>query len=584
MGRCQLCSKHATVCSKSKNGSQVYEAWVVHGVLLEAHRMAEKIASHERSAAHKEATAAENERRSKNGIAAAFGNDTTKQKLTTDRFLKHVFVAVLLHHSLRDFPTMQYLMWKLGFEVGNRHQTDKAAAQAVDVIYSVLLKKLEEYLNSTNPATGRCRKLHLSLDKMSLYRLQRQIVNLRFTDQNGHVILLNLTAGIIQAFEDPVPDYTRLLGDAEKGENYTNGTGVTQHARAALRGLLHMSDQHIAKAVTSFSSDREAVYSGVYRGLQKLWRVLFKNEAFIYFADRCHKLETMLAKIAKIDGMEWFNKMFDVIASIVDRFFSPKRLIAARKMAEILHEDWHTPRKSSECRFIFWSVLAMDRCLFDFVVLAQLWTHESNEGDAEATGLLRALLDPAFVPTLLITADTLDRAVNFSKAGQNDVSDVWRDRYHLQKLVKELGLLLPGIDKDEKIFTRFHKHSDELSMTGTFKGEELRHVGIEVRRSGNATDNMGLARRRAGQLLEHMLSMLPADLGPSPEERLMLNALDLAKLNVRASVDDTLDEDFWKFAQFLSKGRLRFPKDPEGPPEAFLLVQFHTSVSLLLMI
>jgi hypothetical protein len=586
IGRCHLCTRHATQLTKIKNWSKTKKAWVQDGCELDPTRIAERILTHKATAIHAMAAQLEAARR-QNQIGKAFSAASALQKIVTVRFLQHVFNNVLLHHSYRDFPKEQYFLFLQGFDIGNRHQTAKAAALAVDAIYAAMVERFSEYIKSTNPSTGRRRHFHISLDKMTFYQLQRQIINIRFLDSNGKVILCNLTSGIIKEFADFLPEYTATLGDDEKNTNYTNGTGVTQHARFSLTNILGLTDSEIGIAAQSFSSDREGVYSGKHRGMQKLWRVFFKNEAFMYNADRCHKLESMMGAIMAEPDMRWMGEMFENIASFVDRFFSPKKRIAARKMASISGDaKWKTLTKSVVTRFIFWSVLAIDRTVHDFSILCDLWTQEANENDVEALGLLRRLVDPDFIPTLLMTADVLDKCVNFSKAGQNDVSSVWRDQYQFEKLKTEIARIKnarnPAAAANSLLFPRLHKHLEELKSKGTFKGHELLKVGPALRAgsTGHSVDSVltsvtkGIDR---GKLLANKIMHCMDDaLDLSGSELLMKNALDFRNINVNGRVDQVLDEPFLIFAKKLSTGTLKIPKHPEGEPDAYLLEQFHT--------
>ena len=408
VGKCHLCTRHAhAIEGQHFRGWHQSRVWVDAGVLLESQRQAEQIESHVKSQAHQFAENAEKARTMNRSLQDSFGSSMAKAKKTTQNFLLQVYSSTLLHHPFTHLPLQQYAMHAQGIEIGNRHQTDKAAAHAVDVIYETMVDALGDFFRSPNPATGRPRHAHLSADKMTYSHLQRQVKNIRLCDKNGRAIKVNLDNSIIAATADPLPEYSKSLGDEEKGDNYSNGTGVFQNARLALQSLLKLSDKAIGVAFQSFSSDREAVYSGKHRGLQKLWRLFFKNPSFVFNPDRCHRFESMMDEIMEL--LSWIRQMFDTIASFVDRFFSAKRRILARRMAFIKNDEWKALRKSSDCRFIFWSVLAMDRLLFDFSVLVELWTQESNHGDVEADGLLRKLLDPVFIPVVLIVADILEQ-------------------------------------------------------------------------------------------------------------------------------------------------------------------------------
>ena len=101
-----------------------------------------------------------------------------------------------------------------------------AMASATDCIYDVQLKSLVKFIHSPNPSTGRPRHCHLSFDKITVEHVTRQVVNLRLLDLNGEPVCANGNQSVISRHEDPVPEYTRSLGDAPVADYSSDARGV----------------------------------------------------------------------------------------------------------------------------------------------------------------------------------------------------------------------------------------------------------------------------------------------------------------------------------------------------------------------
>ena len=150
--------------------------------------------------------------------------------------------------------------------------------------------------------------------------------------------------------------------------------------------------------------------------------------------------------------------------------------------------------------------------------------------------------------------------VNWSKAGQNDVSCVWRDHYHNNKLPSNLKIMLDMIERSKEtkaMFPRFGEYAPGLEMTGTFKDIELQALGNPRRGPRNGPGDVATARRQGKALVELMLEKMPIALGLSDSDILMMNALDVRKIEVGGGpVGASLDQPFLDFAKFLRDGSM----------------------------
>ena len=134
------------------------------------------------------------------------------------------------------------------------------------------------------------------MDKVTVEHVTHEVINMQILDNNGEPVCINGNQSVISRHEDPLSEYTQSLGDTPVVDHASDARGVFCHVLDFLENDLKMSKKTIAKSVTLSSSDCEAVYTGDIQGWQSLWKVKF-NCAHLHFADRAHKLESVVGKI-----------------------------------------------------------------------------------------------------------------------------------------------------------------------------------------------------------------------------------------------------------------------------------------------
>ncbi|CAB4039202.1 Hypothetical predicted protein [Paramuricea clavata] len=167
----------------------------------------------------------------------------------------------------------------------------------------------------------------------------------RILHLNGEPVCVNGNQSVISRHEDPVPDYTISLGD------------------------IPLAD------LTSDVTNCEAVYTGRIQGLKHLWKEKF-NRTHLHFADRAHKIESMIGKIRKEAGMRWLDK-----------------------------------------------------------ILISTGQEQAAEGDNEICGHLKNLVRMLFLSTLLILADIFSQSAFTSEATQSDLYPLWDDKANVDKFI-----------------------------------------------------------------------------------------------------------------------------------------------------
>ena len=80
-------------------------------------------------------------------------------------------------------------------------------ASATDCIYDFQLRSLVKYIASINPTTGHLRHCHLSMDKVTVEHVTRQVINMRILINNGEPFCINGNQNVISRHEDPLPEY-----------------------------------------------------------------------------------------------------------------------------------------------------------------------------------------------------------------------------------------------------------------------------------------------------------------------------------------------------------------------------------------
>ena len=87
-----------------------------------------------------------------------------------------------------------------GFDIGNRNHDEKAAAAACDCMYDTLFGKVRRFFSTPNPFTKRYRKFSTSADKGTELQ-QRQVINFHAYDTDGRLVVIHLTAHIINEID-----------------------------------------------------------------------------------------------------------------------------------------------------------------------------------------------------------------------------------------------------------------------------------------------------------------------------------------------------------------------------------------------
>ena len=190
-------------------------------------------------------------------IDKATSNMTAKANDMTAKNMTIVYNGVLRAHSYADHSHQHLLLDSLGINIGNQHQTGRGAAQSVDVIYDTFRDEVSRHLKTPNPATGRPRHIHLTMDKFTEGGNQRQAVNLRALDTDGSPVVVHGTTGVIRQHDDPVPDYTatQTRTGPTTDRHEAVGRGVTCHVVDCLTKDLGLTEDELKTQVTSSSSD-----------------------------------------------------------------------------------------------------------------------------------------------------------------------------------------------------------------------------------------------------------------------------------------------------------------------------------------
>ena len=236
-------------------------------------------------------------------------------------------------------------------------------------------------------------------------------------------------------YEDPLPEYTLSLGDTPVADHASDARGVLCHVIDFLENDLKMSKKTIAKCVTSSSLDCEAVYTGDIQGWQRLWKVKL-NCAHLHFADRAHKLESMVGKIRKQPDFKWLDDILSKVDIMISKICqSPKQQRNIRYAASLSDSVVKSMKRLVETRFICYLVGSIDALLANTYVLELMWQEESANGDTDVQGHLKNLMSPPFLPTLLILADVFSQSVFASEASQSDIYPLWDDKANVDRFL-----------------------------------------------------------------------------------------------------------------------------------------------------
>ena len=450
-------------------------------------------------------------------------------------------------------------------------------ASATDCIYDVQLRSLVQFINSSNPSTGRLRHCHLSFDKVTVEHVTRQVVNLRILDLSGEPVCVNGNQSVISRHEDPLPDYTISLGNVPAADHASDARGVFCHVFDFLWNELKMSDETISQVMSSSSSDCEAVYIGEIQGLQRLWKEKF-NRAHLYFSDRAHKIESMIGKIRKESEMKWLDEILSQLDSMISKICqSPKQHRNLRHVATLSDSLVKSMKRLVETRFICFMVGSIDAVLTNAYVLELLWQGEAAEGDNEVRGHLKNLVSPLFLPTLLILADIFSQSTFASETAQSDIYPLWDDKANVDKFIGNINKMsqLPVLENSLNKRLRLQHHN---ILEGSFTpnpNKPDQQVNIlqyniqfqpRVRSQQQPLtpdDIISTVQERLKQLTSSILREAPSFLGMSEQETNVVKIFNVKSFNYHdeRSLREQYNDNFISFARHLNMGNLSFPRN-----------------------
>ena len=554
--------------------------WVDCSVVLDSDHRVQKITSHEKSQCHAICASAE-EQRKRNAIQSSLLVNRQKENEATQRFLLRCYGLIQCHVAYNKYPFMSYLHHLQGVEVGNRHLTDMAMASATDCIYDIQLRSLVKYIVSTNPSTGRLRHCHLSMDKVTVEHVTRQVINMRILDNNGEPVCINGNQSVISQHEDPLPEYTLSLGDTPVADHASDARGVFCHVLDFLENDLKMSKKTIAKCVTSSSSDCEAVYTGDIQGWQRLWKVKF-NCAHLHFADRAHKLESMVGKIRKQPDFKWLDDILSKVDIMISKICqSPKQQRNIRYAASLSDSVVKSMKRLVETRFIRYLVGSIDALLANAYVLELMWQEQSANGDTDVQGHLKNLVSPLFLPTLLILADVFSQSVFASEASQSDIYPRWDDKANVDRFLANIKRINDLPLADNPLNRRVRLHLPNIA-TGHFIPNASRpeqqinimqynvHFQPQLRnreRQLTPDEILQNVEDRMKQLTSAILREAAAFLAPGKRERDIVKMFDVKSFDFHDpdKLSQQYNDEFVSVARHFNDGMLSFPESPCSP-------------------
>ena len=371
-----------------------------------------------------------------------------KAMTMTEKKMKIGYSSVLRNHSYADHEQQHVLLDQLGLDVDNAHQGKTSAGNIVDSTYEVFSEEVSRHIKTKNPVTGKPRHLHVSMDKFTEAKIQRQAVNLRMLDSDGSPVLVHATTGVIKTYPDPVPEYTATQASSTThGRHEADGRGVTSHVAECLREDFGLTDADIGRQVSSSSSDCEAVYSGKSNGFCRIWTEKF-GRPLVHLDDRDHRLETMLDKISKEDEGSWLSDYLDKLKQVIGVFQNSAMLKRQlRKAAEQLEQVAVALQRLIETHFVEYMVDAVSRVLQNRAAMVNV-LHEllalGSIFSAGAHDALKTLESPAFIMSSLTTIDVMTPAVTMSKCGQKDIYTIFEDRRTVNTYLDAIDRMATG--------------------------------------------------------------------------------------------------------------------------------------------
>ena len=341
-----------------------------------------------------------------------------------------------------------------------------------------------------------------------------------------------------------------------------------------------MSDEIIGQVVTSSSSDCEAVYTGEIQGLQRLWKERF-NKAHLHFGDRAHKIESMLGKIRKDAEMKWLDDILSKLDNIISKICqSPKQHRNLRYTATLSDSLVKSMKRLVETRFVRYLVGSIDALLTNAYVLELLWQQQAADGDTEVRGHLKNLVDPLFIPSLLVLADVFSQSVFASEIAQSDIYPLWEDKENVErflvniKKINEIPILENPLNKRLQIHYPNVKNgmfTPNANKPDQFVNLLQNDVQFQPRLSGHQqvitldviTETV---EDRVKQLTSAILQEAAIFLALNQQEQHIVNIFDVKSFAYHnpERLREQYNEDFLIFAHHLDNGNLSFPRDRCG--------------------
>ena len=556
-------AKCSTCCKFGGRAGAKNELWVSKGVVLGRHAK-QRLIKHARSNRHRRAAELETATKNVPSIETATQDMIKKSEKVTGQNLTIAYHGVLRSHSYEDHAQEHLLLNTLGFDLGNQHQTGAAAAQAVDTIYETFTDEVARHLATPNPATGRRRHIHLSLDKFTEGRNQRQAVNLRVLDSDGCPVVVHGTTGVIRTYNDPVPEYTAQQMTRTTDTHQADGRGVTCHTANCLRDELHLTDENIGVQVTSSSTDCEAVYAGKLNGFRRIWQEKF-NQGLIHLDDRDHRLETLLAKATKEDDAAWMEPYLDDLRQVIGLFLgSPLLRRHVHAAAAQLEEVAKSLQRLIETRFIEYLVTAVKKVLHNRAAMMNVLHDMIGRGNPPngAHQALRTLESADFMMNSLLVIDVMTPAVSLSKAGQSATYSVFQDQREVRNYKASLENIAAGT------FAGLLDNEGPGVAAGSFRGAA---VGVSeryaLRRDGGREgasrdqDELKNATKRRQELANTILRLTPTYLDMTPEETLITETFNMEKIT-NDTTGDYGEKQFSSLVTRITAGPLTIPASP----------------------
>lgn len=392
--QCQTCMRFE---DQIKNVPYFDADWSSHGKKLTSDRE-RQWDRHVKSRMHKASVKIQNSR----SIGSMFTIEAQKIKAATFNFFRTAYALILAYVPYGQFTLINVALSLCGFQIGNQHHNEFAAAYAVDTFYDIFYRKLSSYVCSMNPCTGRPRQIWTSADKGTEVN-QRQVINMTMYDKDGRSMNIHLTAHLINEID---------LGDGESEE--TTAKALLQHHYVQL-SKLGLTQEDIKTVWIGDVTDKEACY----RLMGKLAKG--KNKAFLSVFDAAHGIESLFEDVEK--DLKWLESALSIIDIVHNRYaHSPKRKRKLRRTAAAFNQIYVALKRIVETRYIKYSVVAGDSLISMFrIIVTVLHDDVANASgdDAQAVGILqKKLLSSNGIPDLMSALDVLDHAVSFSCCSQ----------------------------------------------------------------------------------------------------------------------------------------------------------------------